>query len=103
MESACGLMQPSRESAARIRTNGFRRCLRPRGVMGGAIPSFNQTSVVKSGSGSLVTVVDLLGVNDRGVVASGHDHIERVTDRRGLAIRASCTLRANSGGGVLHA
>ena len=63
------------------------------GRHGRGIPSFSiSISGVQSGGRCLVSGVDLGRVDDRRVVVSDHHHIERIADRRGLAIRVPAPL-----------
>src|ERR1700712_1021761 len=96
-------MQPSRATAASMRTSGLRRCLRARRVMGGASLFLKKLVTVYVGGGGLISVIDLLAIDDRRVVASEDHHAQLVADRTGLSVRRSCTTHANSASGILGA
>src|SRR5665213_1108180 len=98
-------MQPSSVSTeASTRASGFRRCLRPRGVMGGAsLVSLEGSVIVEVNSRCLVSGVGLRRIDDHGVVEPDRGHVQLVADGQGLSIRGACTACANPGGGALGA
>ncbi len=93
-------MQPCSEMAASEKASGLRRIFAS-GSWEGA--SLFPLVLVQVGGGGLVAVVDLGGVDDRGVAAADDDDRELVADRGGLAIGVQPTAAADAAAGPLRA